>query len=120
MSKEIILQIGGGIGKNIVATALLQAIKKNYEDSNIIVVTGWPEIFRRNPNVHKVYRFGNTNYFYDEHVKGKDPIIFAQEVYLSHQHIVEEKPLRQSWIEMFGMEYDNEMPELFFLSLIHI
>ena len=39
MSKEIILQVGGGIGKNIVATALLQAIKKNYEGSNIIVVT---------------------------------------------------------------------------------
>jgi len=114
MSKEIILQVGGGIGKNIVATALLQAIKKNYEGSNIIVVTGWPEIFRRNPNVHKVYRFGNTNYFYNEHIKGKDPMIFAQEVYLSNQHIVEQKPLRQSWIEMFGMEYDNEMPELFF------
>ena len=33
---------------------------------------------------------------------------------MSTQHIVERKPLRQSWIEMYGMEYDNEYPELHF------
>ena len=112
--ESIIFQVGGGIGKCIVATAVLQAIKRTYPEHNIIVVTGWPEIFKRNPNVDKVYRFGETRYFYEENIQNKQPLLFNQEVYLSREHIIEKKPLRQSWIEMYGMDYEGEMSELFF------
>lgn len=112
--ENLIFQVGGGIGKCIVATAVCKAFKKKYPEHNITVVTGWPEIFKRNPNVDKVYRFGETRYFYEENIMDKEPLLFSQEVYLSREHIVEKKPLRQSWIEMCGMDYEGEMPELFF------
>tara|TARA_R100000008_G_C3587301_1_gene173539 strand:+ start:1814 stop:2719 length:906 start_codon:yes stop_codon:yes gene_type:complete len=110
---KIIFHVNGGIGKNIAATAVIKAIKKKY-DLPITVVTGWSEMFKIDPNVEKVYKFGSTQYFYEDYIKRGNPIIFAQEPYLSTQHIVERKPLRQSWIEMLGMEFDNEMPELHF------
>ena len=110
---KIIFHANGGIGKNVVATAVLKAIKKKY-DLPIYVVTGWPEIYKFDPNVARVFKFGATQYFYEDNIKRGNPLILAQEPYLSTQHIVERKPLRQSWIEMYGMEYDNEYPELHF------
>ena len=110
---KIIFHANGGIGKNVAATAVLKAVKKAY-DLPIFVVTGWPEIFKFDPNVERVFKFGATQYFYEDNVNRGNPLILAQEPYLSTQHIVERKPLRQSWIEMYGLEYDNEMPELHF------
>ena len=110
---KVILHANGGIGKNVVATAVLKAIKKKY-DLPIYVVTGWPEIYKFDPNVERVFKFGATQYFYEDNIKRGNPLILAQEPYLSTQDIVERKPLRQSWIEMYGMEYDNEYPELHF------
>ena len=110
---KIILHANGGIGKNVVATAVLKAIKKKY-DLPIYVVTGWPEIYKFDSNVERVFKFGATQYFFEDNVRRGNPLILAQEPYLSTQHIVERKPLRQSWIEMCGMEYNNEMPELHF------
>ena len=110
---KIIFHANGGIGKNVAATAVLKAIKKKY-DLPIFVVTGWPEIYKFDPNVARVFKFGATQYFYEDNIKRGNPLILAQEPYLSTQNIVERKPLRQSWIEMYGMEYDNEYPELHF------
>ena len=111
---NIIFHINGGIGKNVSATAVLKAIKKTYPDNPIYVLTGWPEIFKFDPNVERVFRFGATQYFYEDNIKRGNPLILAQEVYLSTQHIIGKKPLYQSWIEMYGMEYEGEMPELHF------
>ena len=111
---NIIFHINGGIGKNVSATAVLKAIKKKHPDNPIYVLTGWPEIFKFDPNVERVFKFGATQYFYEDNIKRGNPLIFAQEVYLSTQHITERKPLYQSWIEMYGLEYDGELPELHF------
>ena len=110
---KVIFHANGGIGKNVAATAVLKAIKKKY-DLPIFVLTGWPEIYKFDPNVDRVFKFGATQYFYEDNIKRGKPLVLAQEPYLSTQHVVERKPLRQSWIEMYGMEYDNEYPELHF------
>lgn len=112
--KNVIVHINGGLGKNIVATALLKAVKKTYPTQSIFVLTGWSEMFKFDPNVERVFRFGNTQYFYEDHIQRGNPLLLAQEVYLSTQHVVHKKPLRQSWIEMYGIEYENEMPKLHF------
>ena len=106
--ENIIFHVNGGIGKNVAATAVAQAFKENYPEHDITVITGWPELWKTDPNCSKVYRFGQTQYFYEDHIKERNPLVFAQEPYLSSQHIVDKKPLRQSWIEMFGMEYKEE------------
>ena len=53
--KNIIFNIEGGIGKSIMATAVCEAIKKQYPQDRLIVVTAYPEVFICNPHVDKCF-----------------------------------------------------------------
>ena len=53
----IIFQIDGGLGKSIMATAVLKAIRKQYKKANLIVVSGYPDVFIAKQNVKKVLGF---------------------------------------------------------------
>ena len=48
---NIIFQIDGGLGKSIMATAMVKVIKNRYKNSNIVVVTAFPDIFLNNPHI---------------------------------------------------------------------
>ena len=54
MAQNVIFSIDGGLGKSIMATAVLKVIKKEYKKANIIVITGYPDVFIGNPNANKV------------------------------------------------------------------
>ncbi len=45
MDKFIILHIEGGIGKNVVATAVVRAISKKYTDRKIIILTAHTDVW---------------------------------------------------------------------------
>jgi len=110
---NIVFQINGGIGKCVAATAVCVAIRKKYPEANLIVISGYPEVFTNNPNVSKNYRFGETIYFYKEYIEGKDFKLFIQEPYLHTSFFREEKHLIQIWCEIFGLDYDGEYPQIF-------
>jgi len=110
--KYAIVQISGGLGKHIALTAGLQVIKNNYPDRDIIAVVAWPELFASLPFVHRVYPLGNTSYFYDTYIQDQDSLIFAQEVYFTTPHIMKQKPMIESWCQMYGLTYGNEQPVL--------
>ena len=110
--KYAILQISGGIGKHCAGTAVAKAIKKNYPDRELIVVCAWPELFHNLDYIHRVYQLGNTQYFYQTYVENLDSEVFAQEPYYNTQHINKKQSLIKTWIELYGMKYDGEMPEL--------
>ena len=110
--KYSILQIQGGLGKHIAATAIAQVIKRTYPDRELIVVCAWPELWPKLPFVHRVYPLGGTQYFYEEFVDGKDSLIFAQEPYFTTTHIHKTHRLVESWCKMYGLEYQNEQPAL--------
>lgn len=109
---NIIFSINGGIGKCVMATAVCKAIKKQYKKANIIVVSGYPEVFINNPNVHRSYGFGTTSYFYEEYVKNEKILVFANDPYLTTEHTKQEQHLIKTWCDMFGIEYNGEMPEI--------
>lgn len=110
--KYAILQISGGIGKHVAGTAVAKALKKNYPDRELIVVCAWPELFHNLDYIHRVYQLGNTQYFYETYIDGLDSEIFAQEPYYNTQHVNKKQSLIKTWIELYGMKYDGEMPEL--------
>jgi ADP-heptose:LPS heptosyltransferase len=112
----VICQLDGGIGKSIMFTAVLKAIKKKYKKSNIIVVTGYPDVFIANPNVNKVLRFDQLNGIYEQNIMNKDCKVFISDPYHTSDFITESKHLIQIWCEMYGLEYDGEMPEIFLLK----
>jgi ADP-heptose:LPS heptosyltransferase len=111
----VIFQIDGGLGKSIVATAVLKAIKKQYKKSNIIVITAYPDVFANNPNVNKVLASGNTMGIYANNILNKEAKVFIAEPYSTSDYITESAHLIKIWCDMFGVEYNGEMPE-FFLS----
>jgi hypothetical protein len=112
MKTNIIFQIDGGIGKSIMATAVCEAIKKQYPKDNLIVITAYPEVFICNPNVDKCLSHNNLNYFYQDFIEGKKVKTFLHNPYFETSHIQQECHLIQSWCEMFGVKYNREVPKL--------
>ena len=114
MEKYAIFHIEGGIGKHIAATAVAQCIKNNHPDRKLIIVCAWPSPFINLDFVDRVYRHGNTPYFYQDYIINKDSILFKHEPYFTSDHIHENKALIQNWCNMYGLEYNEEKPKLIF------
>jgi len=64
---NIIFQIDGGLGKCIMSTAICKIIKENNPDSELIVVSGYPDVYLNNPSVDKAFAFGEEKYFYERY-----------------------------------------------------
>lgn len=111
--KNYILSINGGIGKCVAATGVCEAIKKNYPDAYLIVISGYPEVFLNNPNVDKSLQYGAITYFFDDYIKDKDFKVMAHEPYLESDYISRKKHLIEVWCEMNGIAYNGEQPQIF-------
>jgi hypothetical protein len=115
--KYSIFHLQGGIGKHVAATAVARAIKNNNLDRKLIVVCAYPDIFVNLNFVDRVYTLGNTQYFYQNYVQGKDSILFHHEPYYTTNHIHKKKRLIENWCEMYGLKYNNEKPSIKFNKL---
>lgn len=111
--KYVIVHFEGGLGKHVAGTAVLEGVRKKYSDRKVILVCGYPEIFLWNPNCDRVYALGNTPYFYDDYIKGKDTIILKNDPYATTEHIHQRRHVIESWFEAFGLEYNKEQPSVF-------
>jgi FkbM family methyltransferase len=110
---KIVFQIDGGIGKSIAATAVCKAIKVQYPNDELIVITGYPEVFLCNPYVDKTFHFHNLNYFYKDHIQGQEVKMMLHNPYLETDFITINGHLIKVWCDMFGIKYNGEQPELF-------
>ena len=112
--KYSIFHIEGGLGKHVLATAVARCIKNNHPDRELIVVCAYPEIYLNLDFVSRVYRLGNTPYFYDDYINEKDSLIFKHEPYFTEDHIHKRLPLIENWCKLFNLQYYGEKPELVF------
>ena len=112
--KYSIFHIEGGLGKHIMATAVAQCIKNNYPDRELIIIAAYPEIFLNIDFIDKVYRIGNTPYFYQNYIEGKNSLIFRNEPYFTTDYINQTSHLIKSWCNLFQLEYKGESPQLVF------
>lgn len=110
---NIILQVNGGIGKVIVSTAICASIKKRYPESNLIVVSGYPDVFLGNPNVDRAYAFGQQSYFYKEYIERKEIMILGHDPYLETAHIKQEESLIETWCKLYDLPITTNVGELF-------
>ena len=113
LKMNVILSIEGGIGKCVAATAVCKSIKENFSNSNIIVVSAYPEVFLNNPNVSKSLQYGAISYFYDDYIKDKDFKVMAQNPYLHTDYINKSKHLIEVWCDMNNLPYKGYKPEIF-------
>jgi hypothetical protein len=111
----IIFSISGGAGKNILATAVVKAMKAQYPDMNIVVLTAWKDVWMYNPYIYRSYNFQNSPYFYENYIKGKSNVkVFSLDPYQTEEYILKKEHLIYTWCKLYGIEYNGEQPELFF------
>ena len=111
--RNYVLAIEGGIGKCVAATAVCKSIKENISDSNVIVVSSYPEVFLNNPNVNKALQYGAISYFYGDYIDGKDFKVMAQNPYLDTDYINKSKHLIEVWCDINSLPYKSYKPEIF-------
>ena len=113
MANNVIFQVDGGLGKSIMATAILKVIKKQYKKANIIVVTGYPDVFVGNPNVNKVLQQQQAVGFYKNYIHNKDTKVFIADPYITSDFVTESNHLLKIWCDILGLTYNGELPEIF-------
>lgn len=111
--KNIIFKIDGGIGKSIMATAVCEAIKKQYPNDKLIVITAYPDVFLCNPNIDKCYTHNNLFYFYQDFVENNSIRAFLHDPYFETSFIKRECHLIETWCSMFSIKYNGEQPKLY-------
>jgi hypothetical protein len=57
-----------------------------------------------------VFPLGNTSYFYDSYVDGKDSLFFLNEPYFVSSHINKTLPLVESWCNLYQIKFNGEQP----------
>src|ERR1035438_5390809 len=108
---KIVFQVNGGIGKSVMATAVCSAIKKQHPGSELIVITGYPEVFTGNRKVNTILSLNELAYFYRNHVEDRsDTKFFMHDPYLETDFIQRRGHLIKVWCEMNGITYNGELP----------
>jgi ADP-heptose:LPS heptosyltransferase len=113
MVQNVVFQIDGGLGKSIMATAILKAIKKEYKKANIIVISAYPDVFIGNPNVNKVLHQQQAVGIYKTYIQNKNTKVFITDPYSTSDFITESNHLLKIWCELYGLNYNGELPEIF-------
>jgi len=114
LKRNIVFEINGGIGKSIAATATLSVLRKKYPKAEyqIIVLSGYPDVFINSPDVDMSFAMGGEQYFWTKYmdVPNKDTIWFGQEPYKDSEHKYKREHLNQTWCRLCGVEYNGEQP----------
>lgn len=114
MSKGIVVHLQGGLGKCIIFTAVAKCFKETYPDKELIVISGFPEVFVNNPNVDHNYGF-ITPELWQRYYGNPDYEVFAQDPYMEDDWIKNKsRHLSEIWCQMLGLICSGTNPELFF------
>lgn len=109
---NIVFQINGGLGKSVMATSVCKSIKAKYPEDQLIVITGYPDVFLNNPNVDKCFRHNELKYFYQDYIEGKDFLLMNQEPYQTTSYVKQEEGLVKLWCELLDVPFIQPQGEI--------
>jgi len=112
-AEYIVLEVQGGIGKNIMATAVVRNLKKAYPEKKIIVLAGSPDVFLKNPNIKRTYHFAQALYVYEDYFKEAKAVMLSVEPYRHFDYIKKKRHLVECWCEQIDIPCDSVYPEIF-------
>jgi hypothetical protein len=114
IEKNLLLHINGGLGKCIMATAVIASYKRTYPDSKVVVVSGYPEVFVNNPYVYKNFPFA-TPYLWQDYYGQPGWNVSAHDPYMDVSWIKNENlHLIDIWCRMLGVASVQKTPLLYF------
>lgn len=111
----VIFHIEGGLGKHIMATALLKVIRKNHPNDTIHVVCSYPDVFKHNPAADYIHQNGQHGAFYKNYIQGRenDCKIYFADPYTQSDFILEQDHLFNIWAKQWGLTYEGETPQIY-------
>tara|TARA_R110000744_G_scaffold145058_3_gene257233 strand:- start:4207 stop:5085 length:879 start_codon:yes stop_codon:yes gene_type:complete len=111
----VIFHIDGGLGKHIMATALLKVIRNNHIKDKVYVVCAYPDVFKHNPAVDRVFKNGEHGSFYADYIQGKESSckLYYNDPYTQSDFILNQKHLLVIWAEQYGLVYNGETPQIY-------
>lgn len=68
---DYVIEITGGIGKQVMATSLIRWVNQKFPKNRIIVVSTHPEIFEYNPRIYRNLRIDQP-YLFEDYIKDSD------------------------------------------------
>ena len=113
-AENVILKVGGGIGRNIVGTVIARNLRKAYPDKRVVALVSCPDVFLKNPNVDRIVNMGQPYYFYEDYMMGGKSVLLDAEPYQHYDYINRTKSLAECWCEMLEIPCDNIKPDIFF------
>lgn len=113
-TNNLVLSINGGLGKTIMATAVIASYKRQYPDAKVVVVSGYPETFVNNPYVYKNFSF-QVPYLWQDYYGNPDYKVLAADPYFEESWIKNEpKHLIDVWCDLLGVPSVQKTPLLWF------
>lgn len=110
---NIIFQIDGGLGKHIMATAIVKVIRKRYKKSHIVVAAAYPDVFLNNPHIDECFNTNQMGGAYLKYIDNQECKVFIADPYHHSSFITEKEHLLKTWCKIYGLKYNNEQPELY-------
>ena len=115
---NIIFETYGGIGKIIMSTVIIKKLKLKYPESNIMVVTSQPLVFKNNPHIKHLYTPDQKPALNGLYINGNREVkILMREPYAESDFLLNKKHLLETWSELYDLDYNNELPEIYLDSI---
>lgn len=94
-------RFGGGLGKQIMSTAVLRALRDKYPDAKIHAMTSYPEAYTNLEFIDRVYPYNVVPHFYEDH---KDFEVVEAEPYNDLEFRQGKLHLIEAWCKMLNLQ----------------
>lgn len=99
--KKCLINVEGGLGKNVMLTAILPLVAQKYEE--VYVISPYFDIFKCCPYVTDAFPLGQGS-LYQELVLDEECDVLWKEPYSNNRFIKKQCHLWEAWLEEFGIE----------------
>ncbi len=105
-----IFYISGGMGKNIMATAVVANLKRQFPEDDVIIASPYPDIWKYNPDIIAVMNPEHGGEIYKKYVLGSVARVYRLEPYVNADYIYRQKHLVEVWCELYGIPCTDMTP----------
>lgn len=104
--KKCLINVEGGLGKNVMLTSILPEFKEKFGYDEIYVISAYHDVFKCCPAVTDAFQPG-LGTLYQELVLDDECDVFWKEPYSNQRFIKKQCHLLEAWAEEFGFSLDK-------------
>ena len=110
MEKKCVVTVEGGLGKNVMFTAMLKELAKKYE--KIYVLSPYFDVFKACPYVTDAFPIGQVSTLYQQLCLSDDCDVLWKEPYTNQKFIKKQVHLFDAWAEELGITLSQKAMDM--------